>query len=71
MLARDMGLNPNKWFGNIERAMLLLKKRDVAKKARYGFCHCDEPVNYVSQIQSRYDSYAKLVPLSNLYRRVA
>jgi hypothetical protein len=43
--------------------MLLLKRRDIAKKSRYGFCHCDEPVNYVSQIQSRYDTYAKLVPL--------
>ncbi len=43
--------------------MLLLKRRDIAKKARYGFCHCDEPLSYVSQIQSRYDSYAKLVPL--------
>lgn len=62
-LAKDMGLNPNKWFGNVERAMLLLKRRDIAKKSRYGFCHCDEPINYVSQIQSRYDTYAKLVPL--------
>jgi membrane-bound lytic murein transglycosylase F len=62
-LAREMGLNPNKWFGNVERSMPLLKRRDIAKKVRYGFCNCDEPVNYVSQIQSRYDSYAKLVPL--------
>jgi membrane-bound lytic murein transglycosylase F len=62
-IAKDMGLNPNKWFGNVERAMLLLKRRDIAKKSRYGLCHCDEPVNYVSQIQSRYDTYAKLVPL--------
>ncbi len=62
-IAKDMGLSPNKWFGNVERAMLLLKRRDIAKKSRYGFCHCDEPVNYVSQIQSRYDTYAKLVPL--------
>jgi membrane-bound lytic murein transglycosylase F len=62
-LAREMGLNPNKWFGNVERSMLLLKRRDIAKKVRYGYCNCDEPVKYVSQIQSRYDGYAKLVPL--------
>jgi membrane-bound lytic murein transglycosylase F len=62
-VAKDMGLNPNKWFGNVERSMLLLKKPEIAKKARYGFCRCDEPVSYVSQIQSRYDAYAKLVPL--------
>jgi membrane-bound lytic murein transglycosylase F len=58
-----MGLNPNKWFGNVERSMLLLKKPEIAKKARYGFCRCDESVSYVSQIQSRYDAYAKLAPL--------
>lgn len=43
--------------------MLILSKAEIAKKARYGYCRCEEPVNYVSQIQSRYDSYAKLVPL--------
>jgi membrane-bound lytic murein transglycosylase F len=62
-LAKEMGLNPNKWFGNVEKAMLLLGKAEIAKKARYDYCRCEEPVSYVSQIQSRYDSYAKLVPL--------
>jgi len=63
LLAKEMGLNPDKWFGNVEKAMLLLSKAEIAKKARYGYCRCDEPVKYVSQIQSRYDTYAKLVPL--------
>jgi peptidoglycan lytic transglycosylase F len=63
LLAKDMGLNPNKWFGEVEKAMLLLGKPEIAKKARYGYCRCDEPVKYVSQIQSRYDTYATLVPL--------
>lgn len=62
-LATDMGLNPNKWFANVEQALLLLGKREIAKKARYGFCRCEEPVNYVSQIQDRYDHYVQIVPM--------
>jgi membrane-bound lytic murein transglycosylase F len=62
-LAADLKLNPDKWFGNVEKAMLLLSKPEYAKKARYGFCRCDEPVDYVSRIQSRYDSYSTLADL--------
>jgi len=61
-LAKEMGLDPNKWFGNVEKAALL-SKREIARKVRYGYCRCEEPVKYVSQIQSRYDIYVKLVPL--------
>ena len=62
-LAREMGLDPNKWFGNVEKALLLLSKREIARKARYGYCRCEEPVNYVSQIQDRYDHYVQIVPM--------
>jgi peptidoglycan lytic transglycosylase F len=62
-LAKEMELDPNKWFGNAEKAALLLSKREIARKLRYGYCRCEEPVKYVSQIQSRYDIYVKLVPL--------
>jgi len=62
-LAREMGLNRNKWFGNVEQALLLLSKREIAKKARYGFCRCEEPVKYVSEIQDRYDHYVQIVPM--------
>ena len=61
-LAKERGLDPNKWFGNVEKAALL-SKREIARKVRYGYCRCEEPVKYVSQIQSRYDIYVKLVPL--------
>ena len=61
-LAKEIGLDPNKWFGNVEKAALL-SKREIARKVRYGYCRCEEPVKYVSQIQSRYDIYVKLVPL--------
>ena len=62
-IAGGMGLNRNKWFGNVEQALLLLSKREIAKKARYGFCRCEEPVKYVSEIQDRYDHYVQIVPM--------
>ena len=62
-LAREMGLSGNKWFGNVEQALRLLSKREIAKKARYGFCRCEEPVKYVSEIQQRYDHYVQVVPV--------
>ena len=62
-LAKEMGLDPNKWFGHVEKSMLLLSKKEVAKKVRYGYCRCEEPVNYVSEIQNRYDHYVQIVPM--------
>jgi len=62
-LANQMGLDPNKWFNHVEKALLLLSKKDVAKNVRYGYCRCEEPVNYVSQIQDRYDHYVQMVPM--------
>ena len=49
--------------------MLLLSKRDIAKKARYGYCRCEEPVSYVSQIQNRYDHYVQIVPMREVTSR--
>jgi membrane-bound lytic murein transglycosylase F len=62
-LAADMKLDPNKWFGQVEKAMPLLAKPRFARVARHGYCRCSEPVKYVSGIQSRYESYSKLIAL--------
>ena len=40
-----------------------MSKREIARKVCYGYCRGEEPVKYVSQIQSRYETYVKLVPL--------
>ncbi len=56
-LAAENGLDENRWFGNVEKALLLLSKPRYFKKARYGYCRGEEPVKYVSQIQTRYDAY--------------
>ena len=62
-LAADLKLDPNRWFGQVEKAMPLLAKRRFARTARHGYCRCSEPVKYVSEIQSRYESYSKLIDL--------
>ena len=62
-LAADLKLDPNRWVGQVEKAMPLLAKRRFARTARHGYCRCSEPVKYVSEIQSRYESYSKLIDL--------
>lgn len=59
-LAAKMGWNPDKWFGNVERAMLLLSKKQYARGARYGYVRGEEPVRYVRQIRDRYQAYIAL-----------
>ncbi len=59
-LARKKGWNPNQWFDNVERAMLLLSNKRYAKKAKHGYVRGHEPVNYVRQIRERYLAYIKL-----------
>lgn len=62
-LAKEMGLDPNKWFGNVEKAMLRLEDPKVARRMPHGFCRGSEPVKYVSDIQSRYDNWVSVFPL--------
>ena len=56
-LAKQQGLDPNRWFGNVEDAMLLLSRRQYAQAAQHGYCRCREPVKYVREIRSRYGAY--------------
>ncbi|WP_455366312.1 transporter substrate-binding domain-containing protein [Kaarinaea lacus] len=63
-LARKMGWEANRWFGNVERAMLLLSKRKYAKTAKHGYVRGSEPVKYVRQIRDRYDAYVKLTQVA-------
>jgi membrane-bound lytic murein transglycosylase F len=59
-LAAREGFDPNRWFNHVENALLLLSKPRYYQKAEYGYCRGEEPVRYVSQIQSRYDQYVAL-----------
>ncbi len=56
-LAQRLGKDPDRWFGNVEEAMLLLAKPRYARQARFGYVRGSEPVNYVRQIRDRYIAY--------------
>jgi membrane-bound lytic murein transglycosylase F len=60
-LAARQGLNPNRWFGNVERAMLLLSRPQYAQEARHGYCRSHEPVRYVREVRSRYNAYVESI----------
>ena len=62
-LAKQLGLNPDRWFDNVEKAMLLLSKRKYARKARHGYVRGSEPVHYVREINRRYQAYIALVEI--------
>jgi membrane-bound lytic murein transglycosylase F len=61
-LAAEQGLDPDKWFGHTEKAMLLLSQPRYYQRARHGYARGSETVRYVSEIQNRYDHYVTLVP---------
>ena len=56
-IAREEGLDPMRWFDQTERALLLKRKREYARKSRFGYCRCSEPVQYVRAIRQRYHAY--------------
>ncbi|MED5239196.1 MAG: transporter substrate-binding domain-containing protein [Pseudomonadota bacterium] len=58
-LAQRIGKDPDKWFGNVEEAMLLLAKPQYARQARYGYVRGSEPVKYVREIKNRYLGYVE------------
>jgi membrane-bound lytic murein transglycosylase F len=59
-LARKLGYDHNRWFDHTEKAMLLLSKKEYARKARFGYVNGREPVNYVRDIRARFEAYLDL-----------
>ncbi|WP_295799610.1 transporter substrate-binding domain-containing protein [uncultured Microbulbifer sp.] len=59
-LAKKLGLDPNKWFGNVEVAMLKLSEPRYFEKVRYGYARGSEPVQYVKNISNLYRAYTGL-----------
>lgn len=62
ILAKQRGLNPDRWFGHVEQAFLLLSKPQYHKKTRFGYVRGIEPVTYIKQIQVLYQLYSKKFP---------
>jgi membrane-bound lytic murein transglycosylase F len=63
-LAEDMDLDPLRWRGNVETAMLLLDDPEVARRYPAGVCRCRRAVNYARRILRRYRAYAEQFPAS-------
>jgi len=61
-LARTRGLDENRWFQNVEKAIRLKKNPKWYRQTRYGYCRAEQPIAYVSRIQTRYDVYTRHVP---------
>ncbi len=59
-LAAKLNLDPDRWFGNVEKAIVLLEQPKYYKKAQSGYCRGREPQAYVSRIQSKYDAFSTL-----------
>ncbi|MCB1740905.1 MAG: transporter substrate-binding domain-containing protein [Gammaproteobacteria bacterium] len=59
-LAAEMGLDPNRWFDHVEKAMLLLSRPEYYRRARHGFVRGNEPVNYVRDIRKLYRAYRNM-----------
>jgi len=63
-LARNMGLDPDRWLGNVETALLLLDDPDVARRYPAGVCRCRRAVGYTRRILRRYTTYRAAFPPS-------
>ncbi len=53
-LASQLGWDPDRWEGNVERALLLLEQPRHFRRARHGFVRGWEPARYVAQVQQHY-----------------
>ncbi|WP_445362165.1 transporter substrate-binding domain-containing protein [Microbulbifer sp. ANSA003] len=60
-LAKELGLDPNVWFDNVEVAMLKLAQPQYFKRARYGYVRGSEPVQYVRNISNLYKAYVEMM----------
>ncbi len=58
-LAKNAGMNPDKWNNSVEQMLLLKSKPEYYNRpeVRYGYCRGSEPVNYVRDILEHYSFY--------------
>lgn len=59
-LAEQKGWDRDRWFGNVENAMLLLSQRPYYSQARHGYVRGSEPVAYLDNISARFNAYVQL-----------
>lgn len=59
-IARDMGLDSNRWFGNVEKAMFELAKPFKKEGEIVRNCRCGQTIAYVREIRTLYNNYVRL-----------
>ncbi len=59
-LAAQKGWDQDRWFDNVEKAMLLLSQRKYFSQARHGYVRGSEPVAYINNISALYKAYVQL-----------
>ncbi|HIF50634.1 MAG TPA: transporter substrate-binding domain-containing protein [Thiotrichaceae bacterium] len=65
-LAEEQGLDKNKWFDNVELAMLDLAKPYYKNGAKVRYCRCGQTVVYVREIRTRYFNYIRLLETQSI-----
>ena len=68
-LAEEMGLDKNKWFQNVELAMLSMAKPYMKNGKKIRNCRCGQTVVYVREIRTRYFNYIRLTETQQLAMR--
>lgn len=56
-LADQLGYDRDRWFDNVERAMVKLSQREYYQRVGSGYVRGQEPVTYVRNIRERYRAY--------------
>jgi membrane-bound lytic murein transglycosylase F len=61
-LAERLDLDPDRWYGNVEQAIVLLQRPEYYEQTRYGYCRGTMARHYVREIERRYEAYVAHVP---------
>ena len=67
-LAAKMGLDENRWFGNVEQAMLALARPFKKEGELVQNCRCGQTVIYVREIRTLYHNYVRLTQSTQVAR---
>lgn len=63
-IARQTGKDPDVWFNNVAEGLLLKSDREFIglDGVKHGYCRGAEPVNYVTNVRSKFVEYLALDP---------
>jgi len=65
-LTEKMGLDKDKWFDNVELAMMGLAKPYIKDGEQVRYCRCGQTVVYVREIRTRYFNYIRLLEMQSI-----